>query len=225
MNRFCLIIFTAPILLNQCNRHDDQQRQPAISNKLPFNKSFDGIWQIGYSPGNVLANDLFQPCVFSDTSQIIGIWHPSNGSAGYYPYLGQNRATTTMVDPTGSWAARAGEIVMEGSNSGQYSMLRFIAPTAGSYKVKAVFEGIHFRLSSTDVHILVNSKNVFSDFIEGYGGDISFHTIEGNNPAAKYEDVITLKKNDIITFAVGYGKNMNHFNDTNGLLLDIKKID
>jgi hypothetical protein len=219
-----LYIFVIPLIgLNQCNRHDNNFSL-VVSGKLSFSKNPTDTWQIGYSSGNSLAFDQFQLSHFSDTSYIIGLWHPAEGAPGYYPYLGQNRASVAKLDVTGSWAARPGEIVMEGSNSGQYSILRFVAPATARYNINAVFEGIHFRLSSTDVHVLVNAKDVFSDFIDGYGGDSSFHPIEGTHPVTKYHDDVFLQKGDIITFAVGYGRNLNHFNDTNGLLLEINMI-
>jgi hypothetical protein len=51
------------------------------------------------------------------------------------------------------WAIRPGEVAMEASNTGQYSLIRFVAPVAGTYKINAHF-GVHFGLSSTDVHVL-----------------------------------------------------------------------
>jgi hypothetical protein len=52
------------------------------------------------------------------------------------------------------WAVRPGEVAMEASNGGQYSLVRFVAPVAGTYKITAQFAGIHFGWSSTDVHVL-----------------------------------------------------------------------
>ena len=48
---------------------------------------------------------------------------------------------------------------MEASNSGQYSLIRFVAPKLGTYRITARFEGIHFGLSSTDVHVLHNAAS------------------------------------------------------------------
>ena len=110
---------------------------------------------------------------------------------------------------------------MEASNTGQYSIIRYIAPVNGTYKLNAVFEGVHFGLSSTDVHIMINLGSVFDDTIEGYGGDPAFHQIEGSHPSASYLNTLDMKMNDIITFAVGYGQNKNHYNDTTGLTIAI----
>ena len=181
-------------------------------------------WQVGYSMDTVLDPSHFALCTFIDTSHAIGVWHPTGAQAGYYPYTGQNNTNATQLDPTGSWAARPSEIVMEGSNNGQYSMLKFTAPVAGKYKVKVIFEGIHFRLSSTDVHVLLNAQSLFSDNINGYGGDSLFHAIQGLRPLVTYEGTIDLQQNDSLTFAVGYGPNKTNFNDTTGLLIYLELI-
>ena len=110
---------------------------------------------------------------------------------------------------------------MEASNSGQYSLVRFVASKAGNYSISARFVGIHYGLSTTDVHVLKNDTSLFDADIDGYGGDPSFHQIEGSSPTAEYSDKITLKANDTITFAVGYGKNKTHYGDTTGLFARI----
>jgi hypothetical protein len=185
---------------------------------LPFKNS----WQIGYSKNNVLDPDQFIPSTYADTSNVIWIWHPANTT--YYPYLGQNMDSITHSDPSNSWAAKSGEIVLEGSNNGQYSMLCFTVPASGTYKLKAIFEGIHFGLSSTDVHILHNAKSIFTEIINGYGGDSSFHIITGSQPSVVYETTLILTKDDMLFFAVGYGLNKTHYNDTTGLLLYIEAV-
>ena len=224
-----IVVAIELILFSECKRNEvANNSQPVIplviSTDLSFEKNPSGNWQIGYSINDTIAPGQFQLSNFVDTSYIIGLWHPASGPSGYYPYIGQNRAKTTQVDVSNSWAAKAGEIVMEGSNSGQYSMLRFIIPVSGRYKIKAVFEGIHFRISSTDVHILLNSQSLFNDIIDGYGGDSLFHVITGTHPNASYEGTIQLNKNDILTFAVGFGVNKNNYNDTTGLLLYIEEV-
>jgi hypothetical protein len=87
--------------------------------------------------------------------------------------------------------------------------------------VEARFEGVHFHLSSTDVHVLHNSNSLFDADIQGFGGDPAFHAIEGTNPSVKYSGSVELRVQDTVTFAVGYGKNRTHFNDTTGLVAKI----
>jgi hypothetical protein len=194
-----------------------------LSPVLSFEKNPYSNWEIGYSLDTSLNPEKFRRSVFTNTSTLIGMWHPGAGSTLYYPYTGQNRDSVSILDISTQWALRTRQIAMEGSNSGQYSLLRFLTPSPGTYRIKVTFEGIHFGLSSTDVHVLLNNTRLYDDLIEGYGGDPTFHPIIGTRPTITYEDLLTLVPGDIITIAVGYGPNKNHFNDTTGLLIILVK--
>jgi hypothetical protein len=79
-------------------------------------------------------------------------------------------------------------------------------------------------LSTTDVHVLKNSVSLFDAYVEGYGGDPAFHRIEGAHPRASYSGIANLKAGDVVTFAVGYGRNHTHTCDTTGLFARIVRI-
>lgn len=188
------------------------------------------VWQYGYSETNSLAPDQFRvdtqsdpvdlPC---DPTRSIGFWHPAANHGpgpGYYPYVAFNTTKQSQLGCKG-WAVRPGEIAMEASNSGQFSLVRFTAPVAGTYKVSAQFEGIHYGLSSTDVHVLHNATSLFDADIEGYGGDPAFHKVEGASPTASYSGQVELKADDSVTFAVGYGKDKTNSGDTTGLFAQV----
>jgi hypothetical protein len=109
---------------------------------------------------------------------------------------------------------------MEASNSGQYSLVRFVAPVAGTYKISAQFAGVHV-WSTTDVHVLHNGTYLFGADIDGYGGDPAFRKVQGASPTAAYSGQIEMKANDTVTFAVGYGKNKTNSGDTTGLFAKV----
>jgi len=113
---------------------------------------------------------------------------------------------------------------MEASNSGQYSLIRFTVPASGKYSVEARFAGIHFGLSTTDVHVLHNAESLFDADIDGYGGDPAFHQIQGAHPTATFSGVIRLIAGETMTFAVGYGRNKTHYSDTTGLSAKITLV-
>ena len=179
----------------------------------------NGRWQYGYSANSSLDPAEFRVDEFVNIVGPIAFWHPKTvdrPGPGYYPYVAFNSAKETQVGSKG-WAVHAGEVAMEGSNTGQYSLIRFVAPVRGIYQVTARFQGVHFGLSSTDVHVLHNSTSLFDADIEGYGGDPAFHKVEGAHPTASYSGQIAMKENDTVTFACGYGRNKTHFGDTTGL--------
>ena len=194
-----------------------------LSTDFSLAKNPNGVWEYGFSAVSSLAADQFQLDQKSVMIGPIGFWHPTQGDApgpGYYPYIAYNSMKDTQVGSKG-WAISAGQIAMEGSNTGQYSLVRFVAPRAGKYSVNAKFVGIHYGLSTTDVHVLNNGNSVFDAEIDGYGGDPAFHAVQGSNPLAEYLGEMQLKANDRITFAVGYGKNKTNYGDTTGLSVRI----
>jgi len=197
-----------------------------LSADFSFQENPNKAWQYGYSATNSLAPDQFRVDAQSDRVDMqcdstgsIGFWHPAENRGpgpGYYPYVAYNTTKQSQVGCKG-WAVRAGEVAMEASNTGQYSLVRFVAPSAGNYQISAKFEGIHYGLSTTDVHVLHNDKLLFDADIEGYGGDPAFHKVQGANPTAEYSTQIKMKAHDTITFAVGYGKDKTNSGDTTGL--------
>src|SRR5579862_8347078 len=178
------------------------------------------VWEYGYSATDSLAPDQFRIDEQSDTSGIIGFWHPGANTGpgpGYYPYIAFNTTKQSQAWPSpNGWVVRGGEVAMEASNTGQYSLVRFVAPVAGTYEISAQFEGIHV-WSTTDVHVLHNGKSLFDADIDGYGGDPAFRKVQGASPTAAYTGQIEMRANDTVTFAVGYGKNKTNSGDTTGL--------
>jgi hypothetical protein len=196
----------------------------------PNHASPSRVWQYGYSETNSLAPDQFRLDAQSDPVDLqcdptrsIGFWHPAANHGpgpGYYPYVAYNTTKQPQVGCKG-WAVRPGEVAMEASTTGQYSLVRFTAPVTGTYKVSAQFEGIHYGLSTTDVHVLHNGTSLFDADIDGYGGDPAFHKVEGASPTANYSEQVELKVNDTVTFAVGYGKDKMNSGDTTGLFAQV----
>jgi hypothetical protein len=184
----------------------------------------NGVWQYGYSAGTSLDPKDFRLDRYSNHGVPVGFWHPEatdQPGPGYYPYVAYNSAGKTSFGSSNGWAVRADEIAMEASNSGQYSLVRFVVPQAGTYSISAKFTGIHFGLSTTDVHVLHNADSLFDADIEGYGGDPAFHVITGAHPTANYDGQVKLEKGEIITFALGYGKNKTNYGDTTGLIAHV----
>jgi hypothetical protein len=192
---------------------------------LLFASQAPSLWQYGYSETLSLDPAQFRPDTYTETVGPIRFWHPAKNNGpglGYYPYVALNTTRETQIGSKG-WAVRPGEIAMEASNIGQYSLVRFTAFDPGEYTVEAHFAGIHFGLSTTDVHVLHNAQSLFEAFIEGYGGDSRFHPIQGLHPTATFKRSLRLAGGDTLTFAVGYGSNKTHYGDTTGVTIKITK--
>jgi hypothetical protein len=178
------------------------------------------VWEYGYSQTNSLDPAQFRLDAYVAKAGTLVFWHPAvsdRPGPGYYPYVAYNPTAQSQYGSSNGWCLRPGEVAMEASNAGQYSFVRFTAPTGGLYSISARFEGVHFGLSSTDVHVLHNAESLFDAFIEGYGGDTAFHKVEGLYPNASYSGQLQMAAKDTVTFACGYGRNKTHFSDTTGL--------
>lgn len=86
---------------------------------------------------------------------------------------------------------------------GDYSIIRWTAPQAGTYKIDATFTGANPYGSTTDVHVLNGATDLFTAYVNGFGDTWSYRS--GN---------ITLTAKQTIDFAIGWGKNRNFSRDT-----------
>ncbi len=170
----------------------------------------NGPWEYGFSP----SPGTFVASPETAASGRVVFRQPAGG---HYPYVAASAARHTVTDPTASWALRPHELALEASADGRPAVVRFVAPRAGRWRVKARFAGIHFRLSSTDVHVVVGGRAVFDAAIDGYGGDPAFHPVVGARPTAVYVATHELAAGEAVAFVVGYGANRTHFDDTTGL--------
>jgi hypothetical protein len=199
-----------------------------LSRDFSFRTNPNGPWEYGYSASPSLDAAEFHLDQYADPTGPVGFWHPSVSSGpgpGWYPYIANNTTPQTQFGSQKGWAVRSGQVAMEASNSGQYSLVRFKVPKTGTYQITARFEGIHFKLSTTDVHVLHNGTSLLNADIDGYGGDPAFHPVQGANPTAAYSGKVKLRANDTVTFAVGYGKNKTNYCDTTGLSVRIDLLD
>jgi hypothetical protein len=217
MTRIVLILILSCLLARAQTTYD-------LSADFSLRDNPNKVWQYGYSASNSLAPDQFRLDKQTEQNGPILFWHPDANKGpgpGYYPYVAYNTTKQSQAWPVpGGWVVRGGEVAMEASNNGQYSLVRFTAPVAGTYKINAQFEGIHV-WSTTDVHVLHNGTSLFDADIDGYGGDPAFRKVEGASPTAQFSGQLEMRANDTVTFAVGYGKNKTNSGDTTGLFAQV----
>ena len=88
---------------------------------------------------------------------------------------------------------------------GEYSVIRWTAPSNGTYRVNAAFEGIDEQ-TTTDVHVVGPSGSLFSDAIN----------MAGRVTSAGYRGLVSMKSGQTIDFVVGYG-NGSYVCDSTGI--------
>jgi hypothetical protein len=177
----------------------------------------NGPWRYGWAADLNAASFVIDR--FVDRSNPVGVSHPD--ASTYYPYLAWNSTAQARVDATDSWAVRPHEVAME-AITGKWAMAQFIVPATGFYKVEVTFEGVHFHHSTTDVHVLLDDREVFTSEIDGYGGFEGYHPTDGTNPAVHSTlTSIPLTEGQVLGFAVGTGTNATNNNDTTGVIARI----
>lgn len=132
--QFLIIMHLTLTLFFQCQKNINSPNR-IISPDLSFKENPNGQWEIGYSSTYSLDPSQFRFCTSADTSDIIGMWHPTVDQSGYYPYLGQNRDKKSKVSNTNGWAVRAGQIAMEASNTGLNIPTKLYHPSAPKFTI------------------------------------------------------------------------------------------
>lgn len=89
---------------------------------------------------------------------------------------------------------------------GEYSVVRFTAPEAGDYSLRAAFLAIDQSPTTTDVHVLHGTRPVFDGWIN----------LHGQGKQATYDGKVTMAKGDALDFVVGWG-NGTYICDSTGL--------
>jgi hypothetical protein len=93
----------------------------------------------------------------------------------------------------------------------QYSIYRWIAPSAGAFSIDADWVGLG-TYSITDVHVLLNGASVFAGAVNGRGDTDSFSTTQ------------MLAAGAILDFAVGRGTDNDYSGDTTGIDVTIRNV-
>jgi hypothetical protein len=218
-----VIAIAAALVLAACGSTRPEEKAPPQPSTVPFvfdlgrDFSFtanpNGPWRYGYTTGSELTGGAFTPMAVVEHAPPMTFWHPGRGQAGYYPYIAaaQDRLAT-VTDQTGSWTLRPNEIALEASNTGEHAVIEFIAPVAGTFAISADFTGIHKGVSTTDAQVRIGDEILFR-------ADVT-----ATRPTANFRATRTLNAGDVLTFAIGYGANRTHYNDTTGLILTIRSV-
>jgi alpha-galactosidase len=88
---------------------------------------------------------------------------------------------------------------------GEYGVVRWTAPEAGEYAIRAAFLAID-QGTTTDVHVLHGSRSLFRGWVR----------LQGQGPQAAFEGKLTAAKGDKLDFVVGWG-NGTYVCDSTGL--------
>ncbi len=94
--------------------------------------------------------------------------------------------------------------------AGQYSVLRFTAPSTGDFFVSSTFSGID--AATTDVYVYANGVSIFAG------------SLSGLNDTTAFSQLVSLSTGQVVDLIVGYGSNLNSDNDATGLRAQISDV-
>jgi hypothetical protein len=172
----------------------------------------NGEWAYGYSanlnPGYSLT--LYNLSTTHSTAPLTGLQR-RYGSLGNDPSVTHNPTGQSITDGTTTWPAHA--LAITPGPSGQKSIARWTATSAGMYTVSARFLDITDGHTSTDVHVMHNGAPLFEADITNLN--------EGPAPLADRPEQwdirdIDMAANDTLDFVVGYGNDSDYASDTTG---------
>lgn len=111
-------------------------------------------------------------------------------------------------------------LVLHPGPNGEYAVLRFTAPLAGSYRISGQFWAAddNSTATTTDVWVVLNNNTV----PPVYSGSLDY--LSGARFASFSCKTITLRPGDTLDFQVGYGSNGSYYFDSTGLNAVIEKI-
>jgi hypothetical protein len=182
---------------------------PAVDFSSTSNPS--GPWSYGWSQtlGGTFNLDAIH---VHDNTTGLDVWDGSVVSPlGNFPIVAHNGTAQTISYSTVTYSP--GQLGLHPGPAGEYSLVRFIAPSSGQYSISGGFVGLDFvGPTTTDVHILQNSSAIFNGVVNSYGSGPSFST------------VLTLQAGDKLDFAVGFGSNGSYFYDSTGLAVHISAV-
>lgn len=164
----------------------------------------NGVWSYGWSL------HLGSPFILSTDHRVregADHWRGNRGSDG--TPLAFHNGTSSPILLGGTALYEAGQFGLHPGPGGEYAIARWTAPAAGKIAIDSTFSGQDIFRTTTDAHILHNNVHLFDSLIEGFGSSASLN-IE-----------IMMLVGDTLDFAVGFGRNSNHFNDSTGLAATI----
>lgn len=168
----------------------------AVTNVSPSGANPSGPWSYGQSASVGAAFTAYTEFLSSPTGYV-GLYVWTSGVAGVEtnPAAYFNPTAKVIVDST--LTAQAGQFFLHPGPLGQYSLARWTAPRAGTYAVRALFEGIDVAPTTTDVHVQHDGVDVASGFLNINGGKNTFQS----------NTTIDVAAGDTLDFAVGNGGN------------------
>ena len=137
-------------------------------------------------------------------------------AGGIPPVLGENTSGTTYIENenNSTITVAPNQLYLHPGPNGEYSVLRFTAPTTSTFSFMGDFNAADAHPTTTDVHVLLDNASIADGGINVNGGG-STDSLSSNS--------IALTKGDTLDFAVGYGNGTYNY-DSTGLYAKVTDV-
>ena len=156
----------------------------------------NGVWSYGQTP---TLGGSFTPLLAGSCGPLTG-WNNSGTAnpSGSPPFIFKGSGTCGTGTPL------SGQLDVHPGSGGQFADVRWTSPSAGTFAVTGLFEGIDPTAGGTDVHVLLNGAHLFDGAITNFGVPLPFALTGAVAAGAKLD------------FAVGFGSDGNFAFDSTG---------
>ena len=177
------------------------------------NANPNGVWTYGWS--STLTSSFILDTAHTNF-QGLDFWEGSAPGAYALGYpLVYHNGTNSAINYVGTVLVQPGQLVFHPGPGGEFGIIRFTAPEAGTFELSTAFSGLDFvGPTSTDVHVLLNGSAIFNGTIEGYGG----------SSGLSFSKTLTLAMGDTLDFAVGYGTNHDYAFDSTAINATLSSV-
>lgn len=170
----------------------------------------DGAWSYGWESSRGSSFTLMT--LHAADSSIPGTDYWSGGIQGvggpFYPEVGHNGSSTTYDFSCCTYPGNS--VVMHPGPDGQNAVVRWTAPAAGSYDVRATWSGNDKSGTTTDDAVLLGgTQQLFAGEVTGYLA------------TQRYTGTVSMVAGQTLDFTVGFGSDGSYFSDSTGVAVTI----
>jgi YD repeat-containing protein len=191
---------------------DSVRNYDAVTDFSPLQNS-DGAWSYGYRP----SGGSFTPYASYNNMFGAGLDTWSQSAAACCPMVTRNNTGSTS-SYAGNVVQTTDELNLHPGPNGERGVVRWTAPTAGTYNFQGRFQGISVNGTTSDVSVTHNGSSVFGASINGF-----YSNGAPSSALAPFSLTRSVNAGDTVEFSVGFGSNANYNNDSTGLAVTVSQ--
>ena len=170
----------------------------------------NGVWSYGWQSS--LGSPLnFYTVTDSATFNGLSAWLETGMTMYAPPFVGHNDTDGTLCYL--SFCVPPGYLHLHPGANDELSVVRWTAPTSGTFLLQGAARGLDFYTSTNFLAILNSERHLFSATLTGK-----------RNPPVFFHRTLTVSAGDTIDFVVNFGQNGSYFNDSTGIQFKLTQM-